>query len=297
MLVVEDTSTTGGSALTAVQPSKRRAATWWCGHRGGPRNRCRRGHPGRRAPLPERAGPCRSGAGLGGLAYSARRNRVGRLPGGLFEFQPLRAPVRRPGRPARRIAGAARLEYLGVEPALGWRLCAHRCLGKRRLPDRSECGACQIRGHSLRALRCAGTPVEATGLGSCDAAMATVHDITSPLSAPPDRLTGAVCLGPLKDRSQVRGVYGYSPRDRITNSSAAYPVAFPLGLLPTNANDTGPGRQDRQPVGLARRRGPGDQGAARRRRAFLGNGYMLLGLQPARSPPGIATSPRAAVVR
>lgn len=122
-------------------------------------------------------------------------------------------------------------------------------------------------------------PLESTGLGSCDTAMASVHDIGSPLSAPPDRLTGTVCLGPLKDRSQVRGVYSYSPRDRIPNSSAAYPVAFPVGLLPTNANDTGlvvktiglsAWRADGTPVTKAQL---GDAGA------FVGNGYMLLGLE------------------
>ena len=122
-------------------------------------------------------------------------------------------------------------------------------------------------------------PLEAAGLGSCDTAMTTVHDISSPLSAPPDRLTGAVCLGPLKERSQVRGVYGYSPRDRIPNTSAAYPVAFPVGLLPTNANDTGlvvktinlsAWRADGTPVTKAQL---GDAGA------FHGNGYMLLGLE------------------
>jgi hypothetical protein len=122
-------------------------------------------------------------------------------------------------------------------------------------------------------------PLESPGLGSCDAAMASVHDISSPLSAPPDRLTGTVCLGPLKDRSQVRGVYSYSPRDRIPNSSAAYPVAFPVGLLPTNANDTGlvvktvslsAWRADGNPVTKAQLGEPG---------AFVGNGYMLLGLE------------------
>jgi hypothetical protein len=122
-------------------------------------------------------------------------------------------------------------------------------------------------------------PMEATGLGSCDAAMTTVHDITSPLAVPPDRLTGTVCLGPLKDRSQVRGVYGYSPRDRIPKTSAAYPAAFPVGLMPTNANDTGlvvktvslsAWRADGAPVTKAQL---GDAGA------FRGNGYMLLGLE------------------
>jgi hypothetical protein len=122
-------------------------------------------------------------------------------------------------------------------------------------------------------------PIESTGLGSCDNVMASVRDIPSPLSAPPDRLTGTVCLGPLKDRSQVRGVYGYSPRDRIPNTSAAYPAAFPVGLLPTNGNDTGlvvkttslsAWRADGTPVTNAQFGDPA---------AFNGNGYMLLGLE------------------
>jgi hypothetical protein len=122
-------------------------------------------------------------------------------------------------------------------------------------------------------------PMEAFGLGSCDNAMASVHDISSRLSAPPDRLAGTVCLGPLKDHSQVRGVYSYSARDRIPNTSAAYPAAFPVGLMPTNANDTGlvvktaslsAWRADGTPVTKAQL---GDAGA------FNGNGYMLLGLE------------------
>jgi hypothetical protein len=122
-------------------------------------------------------------------------------------------------------------------------------------------------------------PMESAGLGSCDAAMASVRDIASPLSAPPGRLTGTVCLGPLKDRSQVRGVYSYSTRDRIADTSAAYPAAFPVGLMPTNANDTGlvvkttslsAWRADGTPVTKAQLGDPG---------AFTGNGYMLLGLE------------------
>jgi hypothetical protein len=122
-------------------------------------------------------------------------------------------------------------------------------------------------------------PMESTGLGSCDSAAASVRDVRSPLSAPPDRLTGTVCLGPLKDRSQVRGVYAYSTRDRIPDTSAAYPAAFPVGLMPTNANDTGlvvkttslsAWRADGTPVTKAQL---GDAGA------FTGNGYMLLGLE------------------
>ncbi|WP_406817327.1 hypothetical protein [Mycobacterium sp. M23085] len=123
-------------------------------------------------------------------------------------------------------------------------------------------------------------PMEAAGLGSCDNAKTGVRDIPAPLSAPRDRLTGTVCLGPLKDRSQVRGVYGYSPRDRIPDSSSAYPVAFPVGLLPTNANDSGglavktvslsAWRADGTPVTKMQLGDPG---------AFTGDGYMLLGLE------------------
>jgi hypothetical protein len=122
-------------------------------------------------------------------------------------------------------------------------------------------------------------PLESAGLGSCDNAMASLRDIPSPLSAPPDRLTGTVCLGPLKDHSQVRGVYSYSSRDRIADTSAAYPAAFPVGLMPTNANDTGlvvkttslsAWRADGTPVTKAQLGDPG---------AFTGNGYMLLGLE------------------
>ena len=122
-------------------------------------------------------------------------------------------------------------------------------------------------------------PMEATGLGSCDDAIIHVRGINSPLSAPPDRLTGTVCLGPLSDRSAVRGVYMYSPRDRIPDTSAAYPAAFPLGMMPTNGNDTGvvvrttslsAWRADGKQLTQAQLGDPG---------VFEGAGYMLLGLE------------------
>ncbi len=121
--------------------------------------------------------------------------------------------------------------------------------------------------------------MEATGLGSCDDGDDHVHDITRRCRRRPDRLTGTVCLGPLKDRSAVRGVYAYSPRDRIAETTAAYPAAFPVGLMPTNGNDTGvvvkttslsAWRADGAPVTQAQLGDPA---------AFAGNGYMLLGLQ------------------
>src|ERR1700685_4293194 len=80
-------------------------------------------------------------------------------------------------------------------------------------------------------------PMEAAGIGSCDN---TKNLVIQSLSAPGGkRLTGTVCLGPLKDRSAVRGVYLYSPRDRIADTAAAYPAASPVGVLPTKENDTG----------------------------------------------------------
>ena len=80
-------------------------------------------------------------------------------------------------------------------------------------------------------------PLETGAGGGCDDVAAL--DI-QPLSATtPDRMSGTVCLGPLRDRAQVRGVYVYSPRDRIAGTTVAYPAAFPVGVLPTNENDVG----------------------------------------------------------
>ncbi|WP_460356112.1 hypothetical protein [Mycobacterium sp. ZZG] len=120
-------------------------------------------------------------------------------------------------------------------------------------------------------------PLEANAIGGCD-------DVTSldirPLTAPtPDRLTGTVCLGPLRDQSQVRGVYVYSPRDRMPGTTVAYPAAFPVGLPPTTGSDTGLSLKTTS-VDAFRADGAmlapsalGDPAA------FQGDGYMLLGLQ------------------
>lgn len=121
-------------------------------------------------------------------------------------------------------------------------------------------------------------PMEANALGSCDDATTKMPEV-SPLKAPPDRLTGTVCLGPLKERSAVRGVYIYSPHERIAGTSAAYAAAFPVGLPPTNVNDTGlvvkstnasGWRADGLPISKAQLSDP---------TAFKGNGYMLLNLE------------------
>lgn len=120
-------------------------------------------------------------------------------------------------------------------------------------------------------------PIEATGVGSCRDV--TGLDIT-PLAAPaPDRLTGTVCLGPQRDQSQVRGVYMYSPRDRIAATTIAYAAAFPVGVLQTNENDTGL-RLTTSSVDAFRADGARlDHAALGDPAAFTGDGYMLLGLE------------------
>jgi hypothetical protein len=120
-------------------------------------------------------------------------------------------------------------------------------------------------------------PIESNALGGCSG-------VTSlnlqPASAPnPDKLTGTVCLGPLRDQSQVRGVYAYSPQDKIAGTTVAYPAAFPVGLMPTNDNDTG---MVLQTSSVDAFRGDGaklDPTALGDPAAFNGDGYMLLGLQ------------------
>ncbi len=120
-------------------------------------------------------------------------------------------------------------------------------------------------------------PIEADGFGSCSGVASLAF---SPLSATnPDRLNGTVCLGPQDNRSEVRGVYVYSPRDRIPSTTAAYPVAFPVGILPTNRRDTGITVKStsveawRADGAMLNQESLGDP------TIFNGNGYMLLGLE------------------
>jgi hypothetical protein len=120
-------------------------------------------------------------------------------------------------------------------------------------------------------------PIEANGLGGCQ----DVDTLTvTPLSAPsPDRLTGTVCLGPQRDQNQVRGVYVYSPADRMPGSTVAYAAAFPIGLLPTSDTETG---LTLKTSSLEAFRSDGaqlTQSALGDPEAFTGDGYMLLGLE------------------
>lgn len=119
-------------------------------------------------------------------------------------------------------------------------------------------------------------PIEANGIGGCQ----NVDSLSiTPMSAPsPDRLTGTVCLGPQRDQSQVRGVYAYSPQDRMPGTTVAYAAAFPVGLLPTS-DETG---LTLKSTSLDAFRADGaqlNQNALGDPEAFTGNGYMLLGLE------------------
>lgn len=121
-------------------------------------------------------------------------------------------------------------------------------------------------------------PLEVTGVGSCANVAGPNASAARPLSAgTEDRLSGTVCLGSLKERSQVRGVYMYSPADRIPGSTVAYAASFPVGMAPTDA-DTGltvttagvtAWRADGTPLTPESLGDPA---------AFSGDGYMLLNL-------------------
>ena len=135
-------------------------------------------------------------------------------------------------------------------------------------------------------------PIEADGPGSCnDVASLAI----SPPSAPiPDRLTGTVCLGPLDNQSEVRGIYVYSPRDRIAGTTAAYPAALPIGVLPTNRNGTGVTVKS---TSVEAWRADGtmlSQASLGDSAIFTGNGYMLLALRFRRSRNSTATNPPSA---
>lgn len=150
--------------------------------------------------------------------------------------------------------------------------------GQGAVSDGGEAAAAHVPAESLRfgLYGALAHPIEADAVGGC----ASASDLSlQPISADdPQRLSGTACLGPIKDQSQVRGVYLYSPQDRMPKTTVAYGAAFPVGLAPTNPADTGLAIRSTSvdafsadgsqlsPTAL------GDPGA------FNGKGYMLLGL-------------------
>ncbi|MEZ0052005.1 hypothetical protein ABIA30_003017 [Mycobacterium sp. MAA66] len=120
-------------------------------------------------------------------------------------------------------------------------------------------------------------PLEANAIGSC----AGVPSLRfTPATAPnPDKVSGTVCLGPMRDHSQVRGAYLYSPADRIAGSTVAYPAAYPVGLAPTAESDTGLVVRTSSVDGFRADGGQLIPQALGDPSAFTGKGYMLLGLE------------------
>ena len=120
-------------------------------------------------------------------------------------------------------------------------------------------------------------PIESFAVGGC-------ADVTSlnlsPAAAPtPDKLVGTVCLGPLRDQSQVRGIYAYSPQDRMPGTTVAYAAAFPVGLGPMNPGDTGLMLKSTSVDAFQADGAQLNPTALGDPTAFSGNGYMLLGLE------------------
>lgn len=119
-------------------------------------------------------------------------------------------------------------------------------------------------------------PIEANAVGGC----AGASDLNlQPISArDPERLSGTACLGPIRDQSQVRGVYLYSPQDRMPKTTVAYAAAFPVGLAPTNPADTGLAMRSTSVDAFTADGAQLAPTALGDPEAFTGNGYMLLGL-------------------
>jgi hypothetical protein len=119
-------------------------------------------------------------------------------------------------------------------------------------------------------------PIESTAIGSCSGV--TSLDL-QPAAAPnPDKLSGTVCLGPLRDQAQVRGVYVYSPQDRIAGTIAAWGASFPVGLSPTDDGETGLVLKTTSVDAFSADGAQLMPTALGEPTAFTGNGYMLLGL-------------------
>jgi hypothetical protein len=120
-------------------------------------------------------------------------------------------------------------------------------------------------------------PLEANAIGGC-------RDVTSlaiqPAAAPtPNRLAGTVCIGPMRDHSQVRGAYVYSSKDRMAGTTVSYGAAYPVGVPQTNENDSGLSITTTSVDAFRADGGQLDPSALGDPNAFNGKGYMLLGLE------------------
>ena len=120
-------------------------------------------------------------------------------------------------------------------------------------------------------------PLEANAIGGC-------RDVTSlaiqpAAAATPNRLAGTVCIGPMRDHSQVRGAYVYSSKDRMAGTTVSYGAAYPVGVPQTNENDSGLSITTTSVDAFRADGGQLDPSALGDPNAFNGKGYMLLGLE------------------
>lgn len=188
-------------------------------------------------------------------------------------------------RTAEQVYGAPRATIGAAQTVLGWNMSVSnlRWDGDHVLVDvdaaPAEVGAPHAEPGDIRfgLYGALAHPIEANALGGCRVFGGL--DLNPATAPAPDRLTGTVCLGPLRDQAQVRGVYVYSPRDRIAGTAAAYAAGFPVGVLPTNQNDTGLVLKTTSVEGFRADGAILTPEALGDEEAFTGNGYMLLGVQ------------------
>jgi hypothetical protein len=83
----------------------------------------------------------------------------------------------------------------------------------------------------------------------------------------------------MRDHSQVRGVYVYSPKDRMAATTVSYAAAYPVGVPQTNQNDTGLTIKTTSVDAFRADGSQLDPTALGDPNAFNGKGYMLLGLE------------------
>ncbi len=83
----------------------------------------------------------------------------------------------------------------------------------------------------------------------------------------------------MRDQSQVRGAYVYSLKERIAGTAASYAAAYPVGVPPTNENDTGLVIKTTSVDAFRADGAQLDPTALGDPDAFTGKGYMLLGLE------------------
>lgn len=142
----------------------------------------------------------------------------------------------------------------------------------------SQSGAGHARADALRfgLYGALAHPIESTAVGTCSGV--TNLDVQPAVAPTADKLTGTVCLGPLRDQTQVRGAYVYSPQDRIPATIAAFGASFPVGLSATDDTQTGLVLKSTSVDAFGADGAQLLPTALGEPTAFNGKGYMLLGL-------------------